>query len=138
MTKVRDWMTQHVQSVPPTTPARAAFELMDRQCMRHLLILEEGSEGDTHEEEALRGMLSSRDLARVTLTNSGRVLDMDGCTVAEIMTPSPLVTIGSEASLAEAARLLHEHKVNALPVVDSGLVGLITSEDILRSLWTRP
>ena len=45
------------------------------------------------------------------------------------------VTIGPEATLAEAERLLEKHRFNALPVVDSAerLLGIITSLDLLRA-----
>jgi CBS domain-containing protein len=45
------------------------------------------------------------------------------------------LTIGPDATLAEAELLLEEHGYNALPVVDAGerLVGLVTSLDLLRA-----
>ena len=43
-------------------------------------------------------------------------------------------TIRPEASLADAARLLTQHRISGLPVVDAGgeLVGVITEDDLLR------
>lgn len=43
-------------------------------------------------------------------------------------------TIRPEASLADAARLLTQHRISGLPVVDAGgeLVGVITENDFLR------
>ena len=50
--------------------------------------------------------------------------------VAEVMTPHPVV-IESEALLAEAERLMEEHDVRRLPVVDNGrLVGIISKGDL--------
>ena len=45
----------------------------------------------------------------------------------------PVVTIGPDASLAEAARLMVDRKIGCLPVIASGkLVGIVTETDMLR------
>ncbi|GAB4332773.1 MAG: CBS domain-containing protein [Dehalococcoidia bacterium] len=66
-----------------------------------------------------------------------------GPTVGDLMT-TDLVTIASNASLQEAARLMEGHHVSGLPVVDTTgtLVGVISQTDLLRSqatehLWTK-
>ena len=57
---------------------------------------------------------------------------LERCCVGDFMTRRP-VTIDGRSSLATALRLLNEHAVRALPVLeDQQLVGLITSSDILR------
>jgi CBS domain-containing protein len=56
---------------------------------------------------------------------------MTSGTVREAMTPSP-TTIGSDASAAEAARLLASEKVGSLPVVEEErLVGMVTDRDLV-------
>ncbi|MCJ7445531.1 MAG: CBS domain-containing protein [Methanotrichaceae archaeon] len=53
--------------------------------------------------------------------------------VADIMTPSPLVTIESNVSCKEAARLMIRHNIRRLPVVDSdAFIGVITCENLLK------
>jgi CBS-domain-containing membrane protein len=56
-----------------------------------------------------------------------------GGTAAELMT-SPAVTIGPDASVAEAARLLHRHGIKRLPVVDPAgpLLGIVSRADLLK------
>jgi CBS-domain-containing membrane protein len=56
-----------------------------------------------------------------------------GDTAAELMT-SPAVTVGPDASVAEAARLLHRHGVKRLPVVDPAgpLLGIVSRADLLK------
>jgi acetoin utilization protein AcuB len=50
-------------------------------------------------------------------------------TVGDVMTRQ-LVTIGPETSCEKAERLMEEHRVRHLPVVDAGrLVGLVTDRD---------
>ena len=54
-------------------------------------------------------------------------------TARDIMTPEP-VTVGPEASVTEAAKLMVERHIGALPVVDGGvLLGLVTEGDLIMS-----
>lgn len=54
-------------------------------------------------------------------------------TALQLMT-SPAVTIEAGAGLAQAAKLMHEHDVKRLPVVDSSgkLAGIVSRTDLLR------
>jgi CBS-domain-containing membrane protein len=56
-----------------------------------------------------------------------------GGTAAELMT-SPAVTIGPDASVPEAARLLHRHGIKRLPVLDPAgpLLGIVSRGDLLK------
>ena len=46
-----------------------------------------------------------------------------------------MVTIGPGQPAAEAARLLLDHRIGCLPVLEDGeLVGIVTSSDLLRLL----
>jgi CBS domain-containing protein len=59
-------------------------------------------------------------------------------TAAELMT-SPAVTVGARADVATAARLMGDHKVKRLPVIDADrhLVGIVSRTDVL-SVYERP
>ncbi len=61
-----------------------------------------------------------------------------GVTAAELMT-SPPVTAGPDTPLAEAARLMRDHQVKRLPVINAAgrLVGIVSRADVL-SVFTRP
>jgi CBS domain-containing protein len=49
----------------------------------------------------------------------------------DIMTPDP-VTVGPDTSVTDAARIMAERHIGALPVVDdSGMVGLVTEGDLI-------
>lgn len=52
---------------------------------------------------------------------------------------SPVITVSPEAPVKEAARLMIEHSISALPVVDASgnLVGLVSEADLLP-IETRP
>jgi CBS-domain-containing membrane protein len=56
-----------------------------------------------------------------------------GDTAAELMT-SPAVTVGPDATVAEAARLLHRHGIKRMPVVDPAgpLLGIVSRADLLK------
>jgi CBS domain-containing protein len=57
-----------------------------------------------------------------------------GAKAADVMTEDP-ITIGPDASVAEAARMIARHKHNRLPVVEHGrLVGVVTRIDVLDAL----
>src|SRR3954452_2962753 len=52
----------------------------------------------------------------------------------DVMTEDP-VTIGPEATVAQAARMIAEHKHNRLPVVEHGrLIGVVTRVNVLDAL----
>jgi CBS-domain-containing membrane protein len=61
-----------------------------------------------------------------------------GVTAADVMT-RPAVTIGEDAPVAEAARLMQSRRVKRLPVVDdySRLRGIVSRADVL-SVFERP
>jgi CBS-domain-containing membrane protein len=62
----------------------------------------------------------------------------EGLLAAQLMT-APVITIGPEASLGQAARLMHEKRVKRLPVVEEGgkVVGIVSRADLLK-VFMRP
>ena len=61
-----------------------------------------------------------------------------GITAGDLMT-SPAVTIGADATVEEAARLMYDRKVKRLPVVTTAglLVGIVSRVDVL-AVFDRP
>jgi CBS domain-containing protein len=61
-----------------------------------------------------------------------------GVTAAELMTSPPL-TVGPDTPLAEAARLMRDHRVKRLPVINATgrLIGIVSRSDVL-GIFTRP
>lgn len=77
----------------------------------------------------LVGILTNRDT---------RFEDNMNIKVSEIMTREGLVTVREGTTLEEAKKILHKHRIEKLPVVDSAmkLTGLITIKDIeKREAW---
>jgi CBS domain-containing protein len=120
-------MTRRVIVVPPELPLDAAWDILQRHHIRHLPVLAGG---------ALVGILSDRDvLLHASVAEDGDVAVPASTKVATAMTPAPYVCSPS-TDVADLARLMLEHKLDAVPVVGAGerLVGLVTSSDLLSLL----
>ncbi|MDE5845265.1 MAG: IMP dehydrogenase [Muribaculaceae bacterium] len=78
------------------------------------------------DDRFLVGIVTNRDLRFEQ--NLNRLID-------EVMTSENIVTTTDSANLDEAAKILQEHKIEKLPVVDNEghLVGLVTYKDITKA-----
>jgi IMP dehydrogenase len=96
-----------------------ALELMERYRISGIPITDDGGR--------LVGILTNRDL---------RFQKDPTLRVSELMTSTGLVTAPLGTTLEEAEEILHEHKVEKLPVVDEDgvLRGLITVKDIAKRI----
>lgn len=76
------------------------------------------------------GLITVADLSKVPRG------EWETTTVRAAMVPSErVITVTSEVSALEAMRLMQEHDVHQLPVIDDGtLVGMLTRGDVLRRL----
>ncbi len=116
---------------PLETSVLDAREAMTKARIRHLLVTEPSGE--------LVGMVTDRDI-RLALPSPATTLSvwemnylLSKLSVGEIMTKT-LITVGPDRDAREAARLLVEHRIGALPVVEDGrLVGILTETDLLRA-----
>jgi len=81
----------------------------------------------TDKNGALVGILTARDM---------RFNEDDSIPIRDLMTSKGLVTAPVGIKMEDAKRLLHEHRIEKLPVVDSKnrLRGLITVKDIQKKL----
>jgi acetoin utilization protein AcuB len=127
-------MTQEVITVTPSSSIGTAIELMREHGFRRLPVVEDGK---------LIGIVTDRDLRQAT--NSPLVLRerwyseflLDAIKVRSCMTPHP-ITVDPSAPVLEAVRLLRQHKIGGLPVVDAEdnnrVVGMVTITDLLDYL----
>lgn len=129
--RVKEWMTRPVTTIGVDAPVRQAAELMKTQKICHLPVVE--SDG------RLIGIVTDRDLRQMIFDPAiqerlGDVVEALGAlTVREIMTWA-VITVRPESGLRQAARLMREQKVGALPVVEAGrIVGMLTERDLLRA-----
>ncbi|MFD7106133.1 CBS domain-containing protein [Streptomyces celluloflavus] len=84
-------------------------------------------------DERVAGVVSAADLRRAPRTGGA-----GPPTAGELMSV-PAITIRADDSLVRAARLLTEHRIGRLPVVDeeARLVGIVTRRDLLQ-IFCRP
>lgn len=128
---VRDRMTPDPITVTEETNIFDALDLMRRHRIRRLPVMRHGE---------LVGIVTQLDLMRVTPSPATTlsVFELNGLLarmpVKEAMARD-LVTVEPEATIEEAALLMRDHQVGALPVVHGKkLVGIITETNILDSI----
>ena len=115
---VESVMRRSPVTITPGETLSAAQELMAREGVRQLPVLEKGM---------LAGMLSERDLHAHT-----GYLERTKVNVA--MTRD-VVTVTPATTAQQAGQLLIDHKFNALPVVEGEkLVGIVSRTDLLQLL----
>ena len=104
-------------TLPPSALVRDALELMARYRISGVPI--------TDADGLLVGILTNRDL---------RFQRDETRPVSELMTARGLVTAPQGTTLREAEEILHRHKIEKLPIVDSDgrITGLITVKDIQK------
>lgn len=128
---VRDWMTSDPVTIDPQTTLPEANRLMKECGIRRLPVVDNGR---------LVGIVTLGDVreASPSCATSLSIYELNyliaRLTVGHIMTREP-ITIAPDSSIEAAARLMLEHKVSSLPVVDgTKVVGIITESDIFRLL----
>src|SRR5689334_4834267 len=109
-------------TLAPSNKIYEALELMKKYSISGVPITEDGSK-----EGRLVGILTNRDLRFET--NVSRP-------ISDIMTREHLITVPVGTTLDEARKILHQHKVEKLLVVDAAfrLKGLITVKDIQKAV----
>lgn len=108
---------------------KKAIDLLKERGIRHLPVLRKG--------EKLVGIVSDRDIkaASPSPATSLEIREiyylLDRIKIKQIMTKKPY-TVSPGTPVEEAALIMREKKIGALPVVDDGkLIGIITETDIL-------
>jgi CBS domain-containing protein len=120
-TSIRELMTDKPCSIDADKPVAYAAKMMRDENVGLAPIVE----GDR-----LVGTLTDRDIA-VRVVAEGR--DPESTTVSEVAS-TDLVTVDPHQDLEEALRLMAQHQVRRLPVVeeDGRLVGVVAQADVAR------
>jgi len=127
---VETWMSKPVITVKADDSMKMAIKLLDRHNIRSLPVMKQGN---------LVGIITDRDLKKKSASdaNSLEIHELkyllSKIKVFEIMTKNP-ITIPSDFTLEETARILLENKISGAPVVDDQkkVIGIITRDDLLR------
>jgi CBS domain-containing protein len=123
-------MVRNPVPIGPKATVAEAEALLEALRIRHLPVLE----GDR-----LVGLITDRDIRLASMprprwepSQPDALLRL--IRVEQVMTRDP-VTASPHMPIAEAARLMLEHRYGGLPVVQEGrLVGIITQGDLLKAL----
>jgi len=122
--KFESGMVVNPLTIEPSATLQQALDLMKENRISGIPVVERVRD---HEPGRLVGILTNRDVRFATDPRQ---------TVSELMTRDKLVTVREGVSQNEAKRLLHQHRIEKLLVVDDKYrcVGLITVKDIEKAV----
>jgi IMP dehydrogenase len=122
--KFESGMVVNPLTIEPGAMLAEALELMKENRISGVPVVEGGGNGKAGK---LVGILTNRDVRFATDPRQR---------VAELMTKDKLITVREGVSQDEAKKLLHQHRIEKLLVVDSQYrcVGLITVKDIEKAV----
>ena len=131
--QVKKFMTTSVVTVREDTPVEEAARLLVSHGYTVLPVVDDGG--------GLLGVVSETDLIDGRILPDPRALIADvspgassGQLVAELMSKDP-VAVDSTVDPAAVARLMLDHHLHAVPVVEEGrLAGIVTCRDVLRTI----
>ena len=140
--RVRDVMSTDLVTVGKTTSYKEVARLMTEHKVNMLPVVTKSGHliGVVSETDVLRK--EERRFRRLVSGISGRARRVQAKaqarTAAELMT-SPVITTHPDASLASAARLMNDHHIRRLPVLDASgtLIGMVSRRDLLQ-VFLRP
>jgi len=130
--KVRDWMTEEVVTAAPDTPIAAAHQIMKKNNVRRLPVVE---------DDTVVGVITIGDVREASPSDATTLSIWElnylwaQLTVDKVMTKRILTTT-PDSSIYEVAKIMLESKVSGLPVVspDNKLMGIITESDIFKMI----
>ena len=127
----RDLMTQPVISVGPTSPLREVIQLMEAHKIRHVAVVEPGT-------ERLLGLISHRDVLRsqegsLSGAPSDEQVHMNRWIEARWVMTKEVRTVYPDTTALEAATILRSHAYGCVPVIENGqLIGILTESDFVK------
>jgi CBS domain-containing protein len=120
--KAREVMTEYPQVVTPSDPLSHAAALMRDGDLGFVPVVED------RQSRRLVGVITDRDIA----TRHVAQAHGDDCAIKQHMTADPLVTVAPDAPTSDVHKLMMEHQVRRVAVVDSDghLLGVIAQADV--------
>lgn len=122
-------MSNRPVTIPAGERLSTVEDIMTLGGLRHMPVVTRGR---------LVGVVSERDLLRASLSalsgvgSDERRAFLHAVEISQVMS-EPAITIDPEAQVEVAARLMAEHRIGCLPVLEKDeLVGIITETDLLR------
>tara|TARA_R110002096_G_scaffold432550_2_gene649579 strand:- start:2318 stop:2737 length:420 start_codon:yes stop_codon:yes gene_type:complete len=123
-------MTKNIIALTREDDLERAEMLFNRHKIKHIPVVS---------GEAIIGMLSYTDLMRISFAethdeeiNSVESVVYNMFTIEQVMVKN-VVTVTSETTIKEVAKILADREFHALPIVDDGaLMGIVTTTDLLN------
>lgn len=117
--KVKSWIRKDPIVISRSTLLQDAVRMMKDHDIRHLPVVEDGK---------LVGFITESDLRQFSFPSM-----VEDIPVHQVMVTNP-ITIDANASVEQAAKIIHDNKIGGLPVLQDGkLLGVITSSDLLAA-----
>lgn len=119
--KIKDLMSHPVYSIKDSDPIQSAAKLMASHNF--------GAVPVTSANGQVVGMITDRDIAVRAVAQN-----LEANTAAKRVMFTPVITISAEMDAHDAARMMADHKIRRLPVVDNDkkLVGICAIADMAR------
>jgi len=128
----RDVMARNLKTVRKDLSVRDAYDLMEKEQVRHLIITDLSS-------NTLIGIVSDRDLKRIISPFAGTKAetDRDRATVElplEKIMRREVITVKPDDPLKLVVDKILKHTISAVPVVaaDKKVLGIVSTTDLLR------
>lgn len=117
----KDFMTKEVVAVDVATNILEAAKIMTKREVGSLLVTRGGKPV---------GLITDRDIVVKAVVEG---LRLDDVKVERIMS-RPLVIVKPETPMLEVARIMDEHSIRRVPVIDGDqVIGIVTSSDLGRA-----
>jgi len=127
-------MTETVVVIESNRPVSEALDCFSQYSIHHLPVVRQGK---------LVGMLSSADVMKLDHfmpNNEDRAKFIDERMSIEQLMHTPAISLTPRASIAEAAELMKDAGVHAVPVVNDAdlVIGIVTTNDVIQGLLHGP
>jgi acetoin utilization protein AcuB len=118
--KIQSFMVSDPITIQEETSIQDAIVLMKENRIRHLPVVDR--------KKKLNGWVTLSDLKQGLMPSM-----LGDVTLADLVNRSPY-TVSSDDDIEVAAKLIYQHKISGMPVVNDGeLVGVITETDLFRA-----
>jgi CBS domain-containing protein len=120
-----------IETANPSTNVYDLAKQMKEKSKGAVIILD-NQKGDTAGRPA--GIITERDIVRKVVAGDN---DPRKTLASEIMS-KPLISVGEEASIYDAALIMTKYTIRRLPIVrDNLLLGIITATDLARRIYEK-
>jgi acetoin utilization protein AcuB len=118
--KIQSFMVSNPITIQEETSIQDAIVLMKENRIRHLPVVDR--------KKKLNGWVTLSDLKQGLMPSM-----LGDVTLSDLVNRSPY-TVSSDDDIEVAAKLIYQHKISGMPVVNDGeLVGVITETDLFRA-----